>query len=145
MDTSINRGAVTSLDWAMLQNRFMSELTYQYDPNHLCLPSLSQEQFTMLPVFIIQVSFSHNFFLDNDFRVHTETRVLQISEGLITSLQRLLLFNKTFLLPSAFWDLANDYFTVQHFSWAGCMIYEDRQPLGASALHLGSYLCQQKL
>lgn len=145
MDTSINRDAITSLDWTVLQNQFMSGLIFQYDPNNLCPPSLSQKQFTMLPVFIIQMSFSHNFCLVNDFGVHTETRAPQISEGLRTSLQRLLLFNKTFLLPTAFWDVANDYFTFQHFSWANCMIYEDRQLLEASALHLGSYLCQQNL
>lgn len=109
------------------------------------LPSLFQTPFTMLLFFAIQMSFSHNFFPVNDFEECTETRALQMSAWLSTSLHRPPLFNKAFPLTSAFWDLANDYFIVPHFSWTDFMMYEDGHLPGASALHLGRYFCQQNL
>lgn len=80
----------------------LSELMFPNDPNCLCLPFLSQTLFTMLPVFIIQMFFSNSFFPVDDFRVHTETRALQMSEQLSSSLHRSLLFNKAFSLTYVF-------------------------------------------
>jgi len=51
--------------------------------------------------FVIQMFFSHNFFTVNDFGVHRETRALQTSEQLSTSLHRPLLFKEVFSLTSA--------------------------------------------
>lgn len=80
----------------------LSELMFPNDPNPLCLPSLSQTLFTILPVFVIQMLFSHNFFPVDDLGVHTEKRALQMSDWLSTSFHRPPLFNKAFSLTSAF-------------------------------------------